>query len=204
MVLTVTRSRLPVLDELDIIKTPDFEALCTEFKKSFLIQLKVSLDQEYDPTKTERRALLLLSTLDALTSLGVNASEVADVKDKAKTFVASSDNTTFDVGKRLESFLAVHEGEIIKKKFGNKLKGDLSTVSGRQAVFDKVQTATAGKKGKTKLKLLDSVFGEGLVGLTELERLLAARQVIVSCEGILLALQSVSIADMVRCTAIRR
>jgi hypothetical protein len=168
-----------------MVKTADFEALCAELKESLLVQLKVSLAEEFSPRKRERNSLLLLCTIDALASLGVTASDLADFKNKAKAFAASPENILFDAGKRLEIFLAVQGGEVGKKSFGSRAKGDISTVFGRQAIQEKVQAAMAGKSAKSKLKLLTSVLGEGLVGLTQTDKLLAAKYVIMSCEGML-------------------
>ena len=133
----------------------------------------------------------------------MTASELAEFKEKAKTFAASPENITFDAGKRLEVFLAVQGGEVGKKSFGKRVKGDVSTVFGRQAIQKKVQAATAGKSGKSKLKMLDSIFGEGLVGLAQADKLLAAKYVIMSCEGILcFSVRWVSTLISFRCSAI--
>ena len=60
VVLTVFRSRLTALDDLDLVKTADFEALGADLKESLLVQLKVSLAEEVRPKKRERNSLMLL------------------------------------------------------------------------------------------------------------------------------------------------
>lgn len=188
VVLTVFRSRLTALDDLGMVKTIDLQALCAELKASLLIQLGVSLAEEFSPRKKERKSLLLLCTIDALTSLGVTSSDLADFKDAATSFATCPENVTFDVAKRLEVFVSIQGGGVGKKSFGTRVKGDLTTLYGRQAILAKVQAATLGKNEKSKLNLLDSIFGVGLVGLTQTDKLLAAKQVIMLCEGQLYSL----------------
>ncbi|TVY34122.1 Nucleolar pre-ribosomal-associated protein [Lachnellula occidentalis] len=176
--------RLIALDDLGIIKTTEFQALCAELKEYLLTQLGVSLAGEFSPKKKVRKSLLLFCTIDALTSFGVTPSDLAGFKDAAISFASQPENTTFAVGKRLDVFMSIQAGEVGKSNFGTRVKGDLTTVYGREAIMAKVQAATSAKSEKSKLKLLDSIFGEGLVGLTQTDKLLAAQHVIMSCEDV--------------------
>jgi nucleolar pre-ribosomal-associated protein 2 len=116
--------------------------------------------------------LAILSIIDALSALGVDSSKVAELGDDATAFCASVREMELHVGKRLETFMAVHGSNVIEEGL---LVGDVSTVTGRQSITQKTVAAMVGKDKQAKLKLLDSIFGPGLAGLKRLDKLLAAR-----------------------------
>jgi hypothetical protein len=190
VVLATFQSKITALDALDIIKANDFLTFSIYFIQHFKVQLDVCLKLESSNKreqaslhKKERNSILLLSTVEAWGALGVHEGELDDFKGEFRAFAARCDEVTFEVARKLETFMAVHGGGAAKKSFGAKLRGDVSTVSGRQALLEKTRAATAGRVGEGRLKLLGAILREELDGLELLDKLLAAREVIKACEG---------------------
>ena len=170
---------------MKIIAKDQLDASVAAFKDGLLEQLKDILYKSHKEKSSKRKTsdntqyLTILSIIDALSALGIDSSRLAAFEDDAKTFCASVPDTELHIGKRLETFLAVHGPEVIDEKL---LVGDISTVIGRQSITQTAVASVIGSDKQTKLKLLDSIFGLGLIGLGQLDKLFAARQVIISIE----------------------
>jgi nucleolar pre-ribosomal-associated protein 2 len=182
---SIFQAKATPLDDLRIISNDDLGSITGTFKTGLLQQLKEFLHRTRKEKSTKRQTsqltehLTILSIMDALGALGVDPSKVAELVDDAKAFCSLVQDTELHIGKRLETFLAVHGPNIIEEEL---LEGDVSTVNGRQSITQKVLASVNSKDKLDKLKLLDSIFGPGLVGLSRLDKLLAARQVIISME----------------------
>jgi hypothetical protein len=190
IVLVTFQSKITALDALDIIKADDFLTFSVNFMQHLNTQLDVCLKLEDSVKreqasfhKKERNSLLLLTTIECWGALGVYDGHIDDFKGEFRNFSARCDEVSFEVARKCETFMAVHGGGAIKKRFGTKLRGDVSTLSGRQALLEKTRAATAGRVEEGKLKLLGDILGEDLDGLEQLDKLLAASEVIKACEG---------------------
>lgn len=177
--LSIFHTRANPLNDLDVIAKKDLDKATKRFKEGLLDQLRRILHISREENLSQSAHLSILSIIDALSALGVDSSKVAELGDDATAFCASVQDTELHTGKRLETFMAVHGSSVIDEEL---LVGDVSTVIGRQSITQKTVASMVGKDKQAKLKLLDSIFGPGLVGLKKLDKLLAARQVIISIE----------------------
>lgn len=182
---SVFHTRAAPLNDLGVISKEDLDSTSGAFKDDLLAQLKEILhkSRKVKSSKSETSQttihLFILSIMDALAALGVDSSKLSELEDDAKAFCASVQDTELRIGKRLETFMAIHGPNVISEDL---LGGDITTVLSRQSIREKTLASTTGKEKQERLKLLDSIFGPGLVGLTQLDKLLAAQQVIVSIE----------------------
>lgn len=175
------------LNDLSIISRADFISINASFKTCLLAQLEGLLAKTKKSSKPEKQAekfLTIRSIVDALSKSRFDGSELANLVDAAKSFSASLDQTNMDVARRLETFISTSaqsaEVEVIDSHFG----GDISTVSGRQAIVDKVHALIFRKDQSEKLALLRSLLRDNQVSLTQLDKLLALRHLIMDCEGL--------------------
>jgi nucleolar pre-ribosomal-associated protein 2 len=180
-------ARSAPLNDLEVIKKENLDCVTNNFKDGLLAQLKDILHKARKEKSSKRKTgeatehLSIFAIIDALSALGVDSSKLVELEDEAKAFYSSAEDTELHIGKRLETFMMVHGPNIVGEEL---LGGDVLTMIGRQSIARKTLASTTGKDKQAKLKLLDSIFGLGLVGLTRLDRLLAARQVIISIEDI--------------------
>jgi nucleolar pre-ribosomal-associated protein 2 len=178
---SVFETKATPLDDLKVITTDDLKRVTSTFKDGLLQQLKEILHESRKEglTKHHTDHLTVLSIIDALSTLRIDSLKLAEIEGTAKEFCCSVHDTELHIGKRLETFLAAHGTKVVGEQL---LEGNISTVNGRQSVMQKTVAAMAGKTQQTKLTLLSSILGHDLVGLTRLDKLLAARQVIISIE----------------------
>lgn len=189
--LGVLQSKSASMADLDIISTSKYQKLITSFKESLLTRLKVviakltkNLPKDSSSGKTEH-SLSLLCILDALPTLGVTNSEIVGLQEPAKVLTQSASfmsDDELETGKKMENFIITHsvgseDGDLVSLT-----QGDVSTAYGRQAISEKVHAALLGKDQSSKLTLLASLF-ESELELAQLDRLLALRHLIASCEG---------------------
>jgi len=186
----IFQAKIDALADLNIIDSQDFANIHVAFYMHLKNQLDVCLKLEESNKRNQashnkkvRNSILLLSTVEAWGAIGVHASHLEDYDGEFRMFAKSCDEVTFDVARKMETFMAVRGGMAAKKNFGAKLRGDVSTLYGRQALLEKARAATVEKDEPAKLKLLGKMIGEDLVALTQLDKLLAVREVIKICEG---------------------
>jgi hypothetical protein len=178
VVLSALLIKVATLEDLGIISRHELEGIVDSFKDSLLIQLRSLLK------KPEMAGLKLLSTIDALSILGVDGAKLAEFIDDAKSFIASLPETEHEVAARLEIFIAVHSRDPVGELLDTELKGDTATIYGRQGIVEKASALTTGKSEQEKLVLLKSTFGVNLEGLLQLDKALAARHIISACKGL--------------------
>jgi nucleolar pre-ribosomal-associated protein 2 len=185
--LSMFNARAAPLNDLKVIIKGDLDNTTKAFRKGLFDQLEKILHssgkKKSSKVKTSQTIehLTILSIIDALTALGVGSSKLAKLEGDAKAFCSVVQDSELHIGKRLETFMAVHRADLIGEEL---LGGDVSTVIGRQSITQETVASMTGKDKQAKLKLLDSIFGPGLVGLSRLDKLLAARQVIISIKDI--------------------
>jgi nucleolar pre-ribosomal-associated protein 2 len=192
-----------------IIERKDVETLVTSFKDHLIDQLKEILrkSRKGGADRGQDESLTILSTIDALSSLGAGASEISELREDVTAF-AASDKSELSVGVRLKTFIFTtiygsSTGLVNEVDVDAELAGDVKTTCGRQAIVQKAKALAFGDN-EQKLKLLDSIFGPGLIGLTCADKLLAARQVIISLEGMFHRIPRSAQADDLRYRKARR
>ena len=187
VVLAALLAKEAALDKLDLISCHDLKGISDSRKDSLLVEMKALLKKSKksaSSTDQMTKHLALLSVINALTTLGVDGPKLAELTDDAESFIASLPETEREVASRLETFMSVHARDDDGDLLDTELKGDTSTISGRQGIVDKVNALIIGKDEEDKLELLKSLFGEDSVGLSQLDRLLAARHIISTCKGL--------------------
>jgi hypothetical protein len=179
--------------KISVISQEDVEISLASFNSHLLDQLKdilpainkgsVECDQDIQ--------LTILSIVDALSISKLSVLSVEGFRKDISTFV-SSDTSKLKVGVRLGAYIfTLVRGSIDEPTpeadVDNDMTGDIKTRYGRQSIILKSNSLTA-KDNKYKLGLLDSIFGLDRQGIQFPDKLLAARQIIVSLEGIALAI----------------
>lgn len=176
------------LNDLDILSSSQVERMRRSFTDSLLLQLSSLLKSggKLSSNNESGNGLELLSTIDALSTLSVDGAKLAKSLDDAKLSIASLAETDLELAARLETFITVLSHNADGDFFDAEMKGDTSTIYGRQGILQKAAALTAGKCEQEKLQLLKSTFGENFVGLAQLDKLLAASHIISSCKGLLI------------------
>ncbi|CAG8960652.1 hypothetical protein HYFRA_00013530 [Hymenoscyphus fraxineus] len=176
------------MGDLDIISASKFQKLNTSFKESLLTHMHIvigkltkKLAKESSSGKPEH-LLSLHCILDALSNLGVSTSELVGLQEPANVLLQSANFMSGDeleTGKKLQTFMTTHSESSNESALFSLTQGSVSSVYGRQAISDKVHAAIFGKDQVSRLRLLGSFFGSEL---DTLERLLALRHLVASCE----------------------
>lgn len=189
--LAVLRSKSAAMADLDIMSASKYQKLITNFKESLLTHLEVVIGKLTKRLSKERSSghteysISLLCTLDALSTFGVTSSEVVGLQEAAKILTQSASFVSGDeleTGKRLENFMITHSVGLDDDALVSFAQGDVATVYGRQAISEKVHAALLGKDQSSKLALLGPLFESGFES-AQLDRLLALRHLITTCEG---------------------
>lgn len=189
--LSVLRSRSIVLNDLNIISTNKLDKLSASLKEYLLDHFRALLKKAIkSSSKSESKSfanesIALLCTIDSLNTLGVTSTELQVIGEKAKKLAnleSSKAGDVLETRNRLNTFMTTHSESIRLENVGERIQGDISTIYGRQSILENVRAATSGKDEKSKLLLLHSIFGTGLANMHHLDKLLAARYVIASCE----------------------
>ncbi|KAH7409155.1 Urb2/Npa2 family-domain-containing protein [Cadophora sp. MPI-SDFR-AT-0126] len=180
--LSTFRDKSTVLNDLEIVRVDDLNDLTRSFKDCILSQLKDTLRKFQKENAND--PLLVLSIIDALSTLGVDGSRLAGLEDVADAFMASVGKTDESIGESLQTFMVIHGPRNDGRIPAAQLTGSVTDVYSRESIIARTNSATQGLGNGEKLELLQQLLGEDLVGLKQLDNLLAARQVIVSIEDI--------------------
>ena len=187
--LRVVQNKLPLLSKADIISSSKLQKILVGFKESLLAYMGANLKKlEKRASKHESsssRSLTLLCTLEALLRLGVTPSELAPFKSSASAIVSYEKfmaDDMFEIGKRLQTFMAAYS-EHENNPIITPITGDTSTAYGRQSILERTRAAVAGKEQTHKFNILTSLLASDPEDLGRLDKLLAAREVIMSCDG---------------------
>lgn len=187
VVLSALSTKEASLDKRDILSSDDLKGITESFKSSLLRQLKSLLKMPAKLANTSSEGetgLELLTIVDALSTLGVDGTEAAELVEDVKSFIASLTEAEREVASRLETFISAYARDTDGDLLDTELKGNTFTIYGRKGIFEQAAGLTTGKSQQDKLDLLRETFGERLVGLSQLDKLLAARHIISSCKGL--------------------
>ncbi|KUJ15450.1 uncharacterized protein LY89DRAFT_619376 [Mollisia scopiformis] len=172
--LVAFREKEMALNDHDIILRDDLESITATFREALLIQLKQHLETEVHQISTE---IAMVSLIDALAALGVDASKLASLEDMGDQFEGFEDNE-LNTRSRLQAFIAIYGREDIEHI---DLRGDATTIVGRESIVKRTQGATKGRNNAQKLELLQAVMAGDA---TLLDELLSTRQIISSIEDV--------------------
>jgi hypothetical protein len=188
MSLRVLRDKLTQISDADVISASKFQKITVVFKESLLTQMGTTmkkLEKKISKEESQRNySLTLLSIIEALPKLGVTASELASVNQAAESLVKASAFLTdngLETGRRLETLFAEFGEHAAELDSGT--IADVCTSFGRRSVLKRAQVAVAGKTQREKFVVLASLVKPDNAGLLELDKLLAIKEVIASCEG---------------------
>ncbi|PVH78171.1 hypothetical protein DL98DRAFT_590499 [Cadophora sp. DSE1049] len=169
-----------VLNGLNIVKVDDLDDLTASFKDCILSQLKDTLRKFQKENAND--FLLVLSIIDALSTLGVDESRLAGLEDSAAAFIASVGKTNEFFGERLQTFMVTHSPKADGRIPASQLSSSVTDVYSRESIIARTDAAISGLGNEEKLGLLQELLGEDLGGLEQLDKLLAARQIIIAIE----------------------
>ena len=187
--LGVFDGKSDTLDNFDIVSKKDLKMVVSSFRESLTTQLKDTLQSlrkekaKGKKTISNDKNLVILSIIDTLTLIGADEAQLAKVREAVNAFIDMATHSELDVGKRLQIFMAAFEDKGTTTDFYEELAGDISTISGRQAVVEVTRANIEGRDNSGKLKLLRKALlaipGDSL----SLDRLLSMRQILLSIEG---------------------
>lgn len=179
-------ARGKALDETGLTANGSLQRMKESFTDSLVDQIRrqVKASRSVVDTGQEARYLELLNIIDSLSVLGVDGTKITALVDDVKSFIGSLTEAESEVASRLESFISVHARDEDGDLLDTGLKGDTSTIYGRQGILDKARALITGKDQDDRLELLKELFGEDLIGLSRLDTLLAAKHIIATCRGL--------------------
>lgn len=167
MALVALRDKSAILHGIGEIELEDLQSVTASFKDGILLRLKKVL-QEFE-TPSEDHCLLVYSIINALSSLGVEKSQLAGLK--VENF-ASHANAFF--AEQLVTFNVIHgPDDIGPEQLGGEVTRPLP-------IREKTRSILLGKSNQEKLDLLRDILD---TGLERLDKLLVAREIIKSVEG---------------------
>ncbi|KAF7956452.1 hypothetical protein EAE96_003793 [Botrytis aclada] len=188
--LTVLITKLKQLNDLAIISDQDLTNHCTSFKKFLLVQLQRILKKKpmINECGTHKDgSLSVVVILQALESLGVESSEIEPLATEGQVYVATLNEgkpEVDDVRQLLPEFFATHASSNEDGILHTSLEAFINTSAGRAGIKKKMETITSDMDNAEKLKLVQRLLGEELIGLTQLDKLLALKYVIGACDNV--------------------
>jgi hypothetical protein len=183
VVITIWRTKGTSSDDFSMALTETTEELSAIFRSLLLSNLQRRLQK---PEKLiqddDERCMSLYSTMDALDALNVGESDLVNLQVDIMSTLDSLKEWNSELGKRFELFLTEHYPGVFGEPPKRLLKGDVTTVTGREAIRRKSMAMTKRMTELEKLQLVTDLLEE--VGDAQaLDKLLALKHVIASCEG---------------------
>jgi hypothetical protein len=186
VVVSIFGRKADSLDTAKILSKDKSAELVIAFKKALLANLSKLLEKPKKFKKEDDdRAMSLHCTIDALEMLAVQDEDLEETKEDAQSFISIVRDLDADLSVRVETFFLEHSVGAISDSPSNLLGGDLSSSSGRRAIQKMAVAMTEDMTEKYKLRLLNELLDDAFGDASKLDKLLAARHVIVACEGTL-------------------
>jgi hypothetical protein len=177
-------------EAVDILGNGKIEALRNSFRKLLLQNMKRLLQKPVKLTTGDgKRKFSLLSTLNALGSIGVEEKGLVDLLNLVKPAIVTLLELDSRLGRRLEVFMLEHDEETFNEVSTQMLHGnigpfgDVTSIDGRQAVVRKIQAMSKRMNETRKLQLAVRLLENEQPEKLKLENLLATRHLIASCGG---------------------
>ncbi|KAG4431343.1 hypothetical protein IFR05_013175 [Cadophora sp. M221] len=180
--LSAFREKATALSDLNIVQNDDLDSITASFTDCILSQFKDSLGKFQKDNAND--SLLVLSIIDALSTLGVDESRLAELEDTAAALLVSAGKAEDHFGERLQTFMVIHKPKTNNTTLTTQLSDSVTNLYSRASIVARTEAAISGMSNEEKLELLQELLGEDLHGLTQLDKLLAARRVIISVEDI--------------------
>ncbi|APA13957.1 hypothetical protein sscle_12g087270 [Sclerotinia sclerotiorum 1980 UF-70] len=178
------------LHDLAIISNEDFTKLCTSFRQFLLVHLQHRLKHKpktHELGSHRDGSLSIVVILQALESLDVDSSSLEAFAADGQAYITklSKGNPEVDyVRQLLPEFFAAHVLSNEDGTLNTTLEAFINTSAGRAGIKKKMEILTTGMDNTGKLQLVQHLVGEDLIGLTQLEKLVAVKYVIGACENI--------------------
>ncbi|EDN95368.1 hypothetical protein SS1G_11245 [Sclerotinia sclerotiorum 1980 UF-70] len=177
------------LHDLAIISNEDFTKLCTSFRQFLLVHLQHRLKHKpktHELGSHRDGSLSIVVILQALESLDVDSSSLEAFAADGQAYITklSKGNPEVDyVRQLLPEFFAAHVLSNEDGTLNTTLEAFINTSAGRAGIKKKMEILTTGMDNTGKLQLVQHLVGEDLIGLTQLEKLVAVKYVIGACES---------------------
>jgi len=187
--LTALAAKATSLNDLDIISSTDLATLSASFQDFCIAQLRDRLERKLKSSDIGSRkdgSLAISVVIDALASLNVHGSRVVELKEAADTYITKVNKgkpELVNIARRLETFIGSYVSKVGDQGFVPKLDGLHTTVDDRQSIQKSMAKLTTGMDGAEKFKLLSSILGDDWESMNQLDKLLAARHIISSCDS---------------------
>ncbi|KAF5874717.1 putative urb2 npa2 family protein [Botrytis fragariae] len=173
-----------------IVSNQDLTNHCTSFRKFLLLQLQRRLKKKpkIDEVGNHKDgSLSIVVILQALDSLGVESSEIEPLATESQVYIAKLNEgkpEVDDVRQLLPEFFATHASSNEDGILHMSLEAFINTSAGRAGIKKKMETITSEMGNAEKLQLLQRLMGEELIGLTQLDKLVAVKYVIGACDNV--------------------
>ncbi len=183
VVLMVWKAKCTSSDNLSAELKESVEEFSATFGGLLLSNLQWLLQKPKKLTQDgDERCLSLYSTMDALDAVDPAESGLGDLQVDTISTLNSLQEVNPELGKRFELFMTEHYPGVFGEPRRKVLKGDVATVTGREAIRRKAIALTKRMTESGKLQLVTDLLEE--VGDEDsLDTLLALKHVIDSCEG---------------------
>ncbi|KAE8452486.1 hypothetical protein EG329_000388 [Mollisiaceae sp. DMI_Dod_QoI] len=177
--LVVFHEKEMALNDHDIILRDDLESVTETFKAALLTRLQQLLETDIQNSDQKLTQLAMISVIDALVAIKIDGSRLASLQTETQEFIETVGDDELNVKSQLEAFMMIHRPGDIEQ---SELRGDATTILGRESIIERVQAATKGMKNPQKLELLRQVIASNLSCLEILDELFAIRLIIMSIE----------------------
>ncbi|QSZ29781.1 hypothetical protein DSL72_004298 [Monilinia vaccinii-corymbosi] len=187
---TVLIAKSKQLNDLAIISNQDFTTLCISFREFLLVQLQNQLKRKPKGGEVGSHkdgSLHITIVLQALESLGVDSSLLESLAAEGQGYIKKLKEgrpEVDDVRQLLPEIFAAHASSNENGILHTALELSVNSSAGRAGIKKKMETVTSGMDNTEKLQLVEHLFGEGLIGLTQLDKLVAVKYVIGACDNI--------------------
>lgn len=187
--LTVLMTKSKQLNDLAIISNQDFTSLCTSFRQFLLAQLQHRLKKK--PKRDEigshkDGSLFITIVLQALEILSVDSSQLEPLAAEAQGYITKLNEgipEVDNVRQLLPELFAAHASSNENRILHTGLEALINTSAGRAGIKKKMEKITSGMENTEKLQLVQNLFGAELIGLTQLDKLVAIKYVIGACDS---------------------
>ncbi|KAM3078579.1 hypothetical protein ACMFMG_006449 [Clarireedia jacksonii] len=174
------------LHDLGILGRDDAAELLVSLTEFLISQLQQRLQKKLkmdDVGTPKDGSLPILVILEALESIGVQSSQVVPLVTDIEGYMeklGGRDPEVTVIRRNLQNFLANHvASDNLDIRDG---AWDVSTHTGRLDVQKRIEFMTSKMDKSERLNLLQHLFGEDQAGSTQLNKLLAIKHVIASCQ----------------------
>jgi hypothetical protein len=183
VVITVWRTKATSVDGFLMALKETAEKFSATFKGLLLSNLQRCLQKpEKLAQDNDEHCLSLYSTMDALDAFDAGEGDLVKMQINVISTLDLLKELNSELGKRLELFMTEHYPAVFGEPPKRLLKGDITTIAGREVIRRKAVAMTKRMTEPEKLQLVTDLLEE--VGDAQaLDKLLALKHVIANCEG---------------------